>query len=515
MDPSMRSGCLAGTGVDVIQRILEWASDRTSQQNILWLSGIAGSGKSTLSTSIADQFRRWNRLGGFLFFNRDVAERSDPNAVIRTLAYQLGTFHPPIGDSMADVIQATPNILLSPIHYQFDQLIADLHSAVASMPIDLPVVFVIDALDECGTMDTREALMEIFSEKLGALLSFRFIITSRPDVDIAAAFDSHPSILRIEVDITSPRLGHDISLYFTHQAMLIRKRKRHLGRDWPGEASIQSLTARASGLFVWASTAAKFINSHDPVKRLNILLQGDANQLAEKALDTLYMTALQSVGMWDDGEFVSDFRDIMGVVLALHKPLSAVAIDQLLTTLDGRPTLDTVSQIGCVVSSIPVVRILHPSFADFLLDRSRCDRDVWYFQKEVNNITLTMLCIQRLDKFLKRNMCNMALSANFVELEGSLAEDIAYACIFWIAHVCAVDDEPSSLLDGLAGFFSKHAIHWFEAMSILGRSRDTIFMLQNLMTWTKVSRSVLLISYFLTSVCSLSPALIAKGYSRL
>ena len=494
------------------QRILEWTSDRFSQQNILWLSGIAGSGKSTLSTSIADHFRRWNRLGAFLFFNRDVAERSDPGAVIRTLAYQLGTFYPPLGEAMSAVIEKTPNILLSPINYQFDQLIADLHPAIASMPIGLPVVFVIDALDECGTMETREALIEILSEKLGALSSFRFIITGRPDVDIAVAFDSHPNILRIEVDITSPRLGHDIALYFTHQTMIIQKRKKHLGRDWPGEVNIRSLTARASGLFVWASTAAKFLNSHDPAKRLDILLKGVMNQGAEKALDTLYITALQSVGMWDDEEFVSDFRDIMGIVLALHKPLSAAAIDELLVTLDGRPSIDTVSQIGCVVSSSPVVRVLHPSFVDFLLDRSRCGRDIWHFHKGANNINIALLCIQRLNRFLKRNMCNLTLCVNFGELDGSLTEDIGYACVFWIAHLCAIDDESPSLLDDLMEFLHKHVVHWFEAMSILRRSRDTIFMLQNLMTWIKVSSSVLSVAYFPTSTCSVSLALIAKGY---
>jgi energy-coupling factor transporter ATP-binding protein EcfA2 len=97
MDAARRTECLSGTRKDTLKVIVEWVNNQGSEQNILWLHGLAGSGKSTLSTTIASIFRSSSQLGAFIFFNRDVTERSDPTSIIRTLAYQLGSSSVNIG----------------------------------------------------------------------------------------------------------------------------------------------------------------------------------------------------------------------------------------------------------------------------------------------------------------------------------------------------------------------------------------------------------------------------------
>src|ERR1700685_2123868 len=82
MDASDRTECLPGTRAEVIQFITDWATAPVRKQNILWVYGLAGGGESTLATTMANKFRRMGRLGAFLFFDRDVAERSDPLTVI-------------------------------------------------------------------------------------------------------------------------------------------------------------------------------------------------------------------------------------------------------------------------------------------------------------------------------------------------------------------------------------------------------------------------------------------------
>ena len=71
---------------------------------------------------------------------------------------------------------------------------------------------------------------------------------------------------------------------------------------------------------------------------------------AEAALDALYQTALESVGMWDNEDFIADFRRIIGMLLILRGPLSGTAIDKLLGNTDGPSSIDTVTLLGCVVS---------------------------------------------------------------------------------------------------------------------------------------------------------------------
>jgi hypothetical protein len=68
MDASNRYECLEGTRLATIQFILDWASEPVGTQNVLWLHGLAGVGKSTLATTMATHFRNQRRLGAFFIF---------------------------------------------------------------------------------------------------------------------------------------------------------------------------------------------------------------------------------------------------------------------------------------------------------------------------------------------------------------------------------------------------------------------------------------------------------------
>ena len=96
---------------------------------------------------------------------------------------------------------------------------------------------------------------------------------------------------------------------------------------WPGKETISALVNRAAGLFIWPSTAFRFIDGHDPRKQLNILLANDASANAESAFDALYMTALRSTGWWVDEDFRMDFCSVVGVIITARNPISDRSID--------------------------------------------------------------------------------------------------------------------------------------------------------------------------------------------
>ena len=488
MDPSRRTPCLENTRVDVLKSIFDWVSDVAHTQNVLWLQGLAGSGKSTISTTLANHFRDRNLLGAFLFFDRDVTERSDPMSVIKTLAYQLSIHHPRIGTFISASIRSKPSISISPIPFQCQKLLIEPLRSFAAHGPKSPIVLVLDALDECGTLHDREFLLAALSTLFSHLPPFvRVIISSRVEIDICNAFGFQTHILVHEIDITSRICSEDILSYFRHFLALIRTRGRHLrlGPDWPEEAVLRLLAQRASGLFIWASTALKFINGYDPRKRLETVLEGGTSASAEAALDALYKTALESGGSWDDEDFVADFRAIVGIILVAQQPLSSIAIDALLRLLEGRSCLHTVSQLGCLLQRSPTVRVLHPSFADFLTTNSRCGRDLWFFDRAIYHRRLALQCLDQMNAILKQNMCNMALSEDLAC--ENLLEEVSYACVFWIDHVCVIREDIVPVAEDLCKFLYKHLLHWFEAMSILGKSRDTILLLDRLMNWITVS----------------------------
>jgi hypothetical protein len=429
------------------------------------------------------------RLGAFLFFDRDVAERSDPLTVIRTIARQLGSFHPVVGKAISDAIIESPSIDLSPLSDQFQQLLVGPLLSNAVVEANTSIILVLDALDECGNAKKRELLLKILTERSVTLPpSIRILITSRRDIDIFSAIQSQPHILARSLEITSDVNEKDMSSYMRHRMEVVRKKNVYLSlpNDWPGEDSIRSLIVRASGLFIWASTATEFINGYDPRARLDTILKGDQASGAQSALDALYKTALALSGIWDDDSFVMDFTAILGLVLVARRPLHTTAIDILLCLRSGRPCIHMVSHLGCVLQQ-PIVRVLHPSFADFLLDRSRCGRDVWFFDPSVHHRYLAVRCLEHLTKILKTNMCNLTLSEDITY--ETLPDDVAYACDFWIDHICTVEEDTKAITEWrLHDFLSQHLLHWFEAMSILRRSGDTIVKLGWLLHWTSVSQ---------------------------
>jgi hypothetical protein len=82
-------------------------------------------------------------------------------------------------------------------------------------------------------------------------------------------------------------------------------------------------------------------------------------------------------------------------------------------------------------------------------------------------------------------MCNLTLSSDMGN--ESLPEDIAYACVFCIDHICMTAHDIPSVMDHVGLFLDRHILHWFAAMSILRRSRDTISPLHHLYAWIVVS----------------------------
>ena len=158
--------------------------------------------------------------------------------------------------------------------------------------------------------------------------------------------------------------------------MQSKTRGLSLGVDWSHKDNVQILTRRASGLFVWASTASEFIDGYDPKKCIDIILRGDAELGSDTALDALYRTALESAGDWNDDTFIADFTTMIGIVLVARYPLSSSAID-LLLSLPRKPVMHVHNLSSRLrLTTRPTVRLLHPSFGDFLMTKLRCGRDV-------------------------------------------------------------------------------------------------------------------------------------------
>jgi hypothetical protein len=487
MDISTRPECLAGTREDLLETIGKWVY--LGPERVFWLHGLAGSGKSTISTTIATFFQEQKRLGAFVFCNRDAAERSEPSNIIRNLAFRLAHFNARLSDAIVTAIKNVPNISESPLRLQFDKLLVE--PLLELSDDEPPIVIILDAFDECGNAESRAVLMALLAKESTRLPAFiRILITSRAENDIRTTLMAQPHVIVHEIDISSEHNCEDILSFVRNQMEAIRAKSppHQMAPDWPGETALQAMAGRASGLFIWASTACRFVDAHYPQRRLDILLRGDVNAKPELALDALYTTALEATGILDDEELCSDFRAIMGIILVAREPISHTTIDALFP-LDS-PSLYTIQKLGCVLrwsetDPTQPVRLLHPSFADFLTKRPRCNLEVLHIDAAVHHSNIAFSCIRHLDSVLKKNISDLVLSTAPVEVTHFPAVT-SYASVCWIDHVCSITAAPGNLADLLEQFLFRHLLHWLEVMSLLKRSRLTIILMSRFLDWLRV-----------------------------
>jgi len=210
-DCKVRERCLEGTRVDILDRVNRWIDIEdsrlqdtlvseepsgsagaepvtTENSRIFWINGSAGTGKTTIASTVAETCRRRRILGASFFCSRDDAECSNPGLIFTTIAHQLGQFFPPFNAELTQALKANPDIGYSSVPYQLEELIVNPLRAVRdSFP---SCVIVLDALDECKDSGTTSIILSSLSRHVADLSPLKMFVTSRPEQHIGEAFKS-------------------------------------------------------------------------------------------------------------------------------------------------------------------------------------------------------------------------------------------------------------------------------------------------------------------------------------
>ncbi|KAJ5721673.1 uncharacterized protein N7483_009607 [Penicillium malachiteum] len=121
-DQDTTSDCLEGTQVNTLELIQHWL-ECPNYENMFWLSGMAGTGKSTISRTVAKAChlnrsmvnqnplqRRNVVLGASFLFDKNDDDRKTTKHLFTTLCRGLTEHMPNIKSDVCDVISAHPNI---------------------------------------------------------------------------------------------------------------------------------------------------------------------------------------------------------------------------------------------------------------------------------------------------------------------------------------------------------------------------------------------------------------------
>lgn len=507
--------CMAGTREELLVLLQDWTCH--PERPIFWLSGMAGTGKSTIARNMARQLCTQQKLAGSFFFSRGVGDLGKATKFVSTLAHQLANMSAPgtspsVKELVCDAIFENSNVLAQGLRNQWKELIVGPLSRIGSTQLALTLV--IDALDECNSEDDIRLILQLFIEvKNISNVQLSVLITSRPEITLLHGFQDIPEIMHRRLDLRDiPRdvVDHDIYIFMKEKLGEIKSKSQ----DWPSERDLKSLVQKAGCLFIYAATVCRFIGEGFDVPEdcvSNILLNRPTGGGDTAALDTMY-TQVLSTALAKPGQskpmvkgLTDRFKEVAGSIVVLLDMLSVIALAGLLS-MKVETVEVTLSKLGSVLD-IPSdterpVRLIHPSFRDFLLDESRCENNRFHVQRETAHTYLALRCLDVLCEGLRRNICNLESPSSSPQevsqdtINHHLPSHVQYACQYWIEHLACASPQQSSQLglydDGnVHGFFKGHFLHWLEAMSIIGRMPETVLMMKRLSAMLKVSRKAI------------------------
>lgn len=465
---------------------------------------MAGTGKSTISRTVANFLRGKKSLGASFFFKRGEENRGNAKRLFPTLIKQLVTGIPQLIPSIRKATEDDPNISEKSLREQFDRLLLQ---PLLTVKLDqtATMVIVIDALDECEGEDDIRVILQLLPQVLMSnSVYLRFFLTSRPELPIRLGFkkignQGHQN-LNLHA-ISNPDIEQDISLFLRHNFSRIRQ-ERSLSPDWPGDENIQTLVARTVPLFISAATVCRFIGDlkWNPENRLKAIIADQATYVSK--MDSTYLPVLNQLlagqDEWESKQLVQEFKEIVGVIILLATPLSVNALARLLNMkpYDISTRLDLLHSVLSVPENLDLpVRLLHLSFRDFLLDsKKKGNSPFWLDEKEIHRKTANQ-CLTVMQGGLRKNICNLPaygilrIDIHPQTIARHLSADLQYACRYWVHHL-KQGEVYITEKDQVHLFLEEHFLEWLESMSILGAVSECISLVDTLDSLKQVSASV-------------------------
>ncbi|KAF7377358.1 hypothetical protein MSAN_00156800 [Mycena sanguinolenta] len=400
-----KSLCAENTRVEIQNQIMRWLSDSTEEQ-IFWITGIAGSGKSTLSATIVNNLRKKKTpVAAQFFISRNIPETVAPKKLVPTIALQLAEFSPVAAHRIEAVLkdgfpgsqeEEVKELLLAPIWEickSYDR-----------------VIILIDALDEL-----EDAAVVI--PKLLALLAprstnsdlpdkLRVIVTSRPEYwAVISSYDSLNHAVFKQEALTTDKDEFRSFIVARFQEIKKDLNKKGPGWDnWPSDNQVSKLSEAADGLFHYAATALQWIKQQ--IQRDGTTAKGwvfdKFNKLGTGDLEELYKVILTSfenieVGAQDPEQRenrLRGFRDVIGTILVLYEPLT---IGQIIALLSSQEHFDVENFLcrqfcsvlipGTSTSFERATPQMHKSFRDYIMNEHAPPQQFWIHMGQAHFVT--------------------------------------------------------------------------------------------------------------------------------
>jgi hypothetical protein len=499
-----REPCTPGTRVSILERIYQWARDSSSNSpQIFWLTGDAGSGKSTIAYTVARHFDDKTKteaqkiLRATFFCSRQFEKTRKQEYIIPTIVYQLAHRSRSYAHELLKANKFGSADVLS--DQMKDLLVDPWEQSTSKRSAELPpYLIVIDALDEIDGQGGPAFLQELLTTVNGTRLQgLKFLITSRPHPGLSFCDTFSSNVVCRLYDVPTDMVKADILEYL--------KVKLPDLQDEPG---LTDLAEKADGLFIYAATVVRYIRPRDRMAKSEQLFlmrklfehTWPISSMATPLVDKLYQQILQEAFSNLEKELFDARLSILHTFLCTIERVSPL----IAATLTSDSEMEEIASF--VVSELHAVLYLnggcvfcyHASFQDFILSTTRSKFTIsghvvdMSCDTAAHNAVLTHRCFRIMMSKLRFNICNLPSSFLLDSevpglnqlVEKNIDNVLKYCSRYWAQHMSrTAENDHNDLRTCIKDFLVVHVLFWIEAMNLLGFRLECSSILQQAREW--------------------------------
>ena len=496
--------------MDIIAQINAWINEKDPSKAppVYWLAGLAGLGKTTIAYTICESLND-ARVPFTSYFCSLQLDSRNSKLLVTTLCRSLAELYDPFAANVLSTLETNSKVVDDVLRIQIDELLAKPWQASIRQCRDLPTaIVVVDALDECdrGSEFLTELLRVIHANQLTGI---KFLVTSRPEPKIVNLCKSFPpnAVCKLH-EVDTANVQDDILKYLQEALPELK--------DGP---ELALLSQRAGGLFIYATTAVRFISPLDSsrsVSEMRFHLQAILNSenlsfhdpSDERLLvDELYGRIL-AAAFRDTGVRATRLRILHTIVCAESRIDASVLANLMDTDQDTvKKVAESLHAVLYISSKDGCVYWYHASFPDFVFSQTRTRISILphtkrefdaYCDAPTHHGVLTRRCFAIMQNSLYFNMCNLPssylLDSEVPELDASIDEafslTLRYILRHWARHLLRATPAENGTDDlyGLKEFVDKKLLFWIEGMNLIGAKHECSPLLKDAETWLEKVR---------------------------
>ena len=425
---------LEGTRKSVVTKVNDWLKDGSSPNRVMVIVGNAGMGKSVIAAELSKRMFQEGKLSGSHFCQHDKVRHRNPKVMLQSLAYQLSHSLPDYRKALVKQLSRNLGVEIN------DMEVGDLFELLFEEPLsrltdpNSTCLVIIDALDE-SEYQGRNELLDVIARCFNKLpLWIRFLVTTRPEINIC---DSLKGLQPLLLEPSDEENLKDIRFLFEKRLSCKLQSENH-------EVIFQELAQKSEGLILWAQLLTDFIIENNlsfrTLEELNSTVPLGISSVYER-----YFTRLESALKRELKSTEEQFLNFLCAIVAAREPLPLGFVSKLLLQGESSSSFQrkVSNAVACISSLLPVqdgcVHFFHKSLKDWLSDKTRFSQHKHIVNENEGHRILSGLCIGELDEVKRKG----------VQHSEQFSDTTKYALQHGVKHILELDEDtrPCSLED--------------------------------------------------------------------